>query len=88
MIARVLRLLLGRWFLVGRLGGRLRVWRKRALPDFPEVFLTGKELAEHFDVSDRTVRRWRAEGMPSLKSDGGARRYPQDACEAWAFRRD
>jgi phage terminase Nu1 subunit (DNA packaging protein) len=39
-------------------------------------------VARHFGVSGRTVRRWRAEGMPS-RLIGGSRRYKIAACEQW-----
>ncbi len=39
-------------------------------------------VARHYGVSTRTVRRWRAAGMPS-RSIGGVRRYRLSACELW-----
>jgi hypothetical protein len=40
-------------------------------------------IASHFDVSTRTVRRWRAEGMPSKLLGRSARRYRLTECERW-----
>jgi len=48
-----------------------------------DVLVTEGELAAQFGVSDRTVRRWRADGMPSFKRENGARRYSPAACRAW-----
>jgi hypothetical protein len=43
-------------------------------------------IARHFDVSTRTVRRWRADGMPS-KLIGCSRRYRISHAESWHERR-
>jgi hypothetical protein len=51
-----------------------------------EPWLDDATIARHFSVSSRTVRRWRAEGMPS-KRLGGARRYRLSDAEAWHERR-
>jgi|tagenome__1003787_1003787.scaffolds.fasta_scaffold13258677_1 hypothetical protein len=47
-----------------------------------EPWLDGRALARHYGVSTRTVRRWRAVGMPS-RSFGGVRRYRLSDCERW-----
>ena len=52
-----------------------------------EPWVSEEVVARHFGVSDRTVRRWRQEGMPS-RLIGGARRYRISACEAWHERRE
>jgi Helix-turn-helix domain len=41
-----------------------------------------KRLAEHLDVSERTMERWTAEGMPCLRSPRTVRYRPSDV-EAW-----
>ncbi len=51
-----------------------------------EPWLDDAAIARHFSVSARTVRRWRAEGMPS-KRLGGVRRYRLSDAEAWHERR-
>jgi hypothetical protein len=53
---------------------------RRGLPWEPWV--SEEVMARHFSVSDRTVRRWRQQGMPS-RLIGGARRYRISECEAW-----
>jgi len=47
-----------------------------------EPWLDERALARHYGVSTRTVRRWRAGGMPS-RSFGGVRRYRLSECEHW-----
>lgn len=47
-----------------------------------EPWLDERSLARHYGVSTRTVRRWRAAGMPS-RVFGGVRRYRLSACEHW-----
>lgn len=47
-----------------------------------EPWLTEETLARHYDVSERTIRRWRRRGMPS-RMFGGARRYRLSECEGW-----
>ena len=63
---------------------------------FPERLVDGEVwepwvdedvVARHFRTSARTVRRWRARGMPSKKV-GGLRRYRLSACEAWHDRQE
>jgi excisionase family DNA binding protein len=42
-------------------------------------YVSEKRAAEFFDVHERTVRRWAAEGViPAPKKIGGARRYLVD----------
>jgi excisionase family DNA binding protein len=41
-----------------------------------------KKLAEYLDVSERTIERWTAEGMPCLRSRRTVRYRPTDV-EAW-----
>jgi hypothetical protein len=52
-----------------------------------EPWLDEREVARHFGVADRTVRRWRAAGMPS-KLFRGVRRYRLSQCEAWHEQRE
>ena len=47
-----------------------------------EPWVDERAVAKHFGVVDRTVRRWRAAGMPS-KLFLGVRRYRLSQCEAW-----
>jgi hypothetical protein len=51
-----------------------------------EPWLDDAAVARHYSVSSRTVRRWRAEGMPS-RLLGGSRRYKLTEIEAWHERR-
>ena len=46
-----------------------------------------RAVARHYGVSTRTIRRWRAAGMPS-RSIGGVRRYRLSECEDWHERRE
>jgi excisionase family DNA binding protein len=41
-----------------------------------------KKLAEYLDVSERTIERWTADGMPCLRSRRTVRYRPSDV-EAW-----
>jgi hypothetical protein len=47
-----------------------------------EAWVAEVAVARHFSASPRTVRRWRAAGMPS-RLIGGLRRYRLTDCEAW-----
>lgn len=47
-----------------------------------EPWLGEGAVARHFDVSPRTVRRWRAEGMPS-RLFRGSRRFRLSEIEHW-----
>lgn len=47
-----------------------------------ESWVDERRVARHFGVSDRTVRRWTAAGMPSRRY-GGSRRFRLSQCEAW-----
>jgi phage terminase Nu1 subunit (DNA packaging protein) len=47
-----------------------------------EPWVDERQVARHFDVSSRTVRRWRDQGMPSQKV-GGLRRFRLTECERW-----
>ena len=49
-----------------------------------ERLLTKREVAEHFQVSEKTVDRWTAAGMPRLTVPGGRTvRYRASECDAW-----
>lgn len=51
-----------------------------------EPYVDERTIARYFGVSERTIRRWRSQGMPGdLK--GGARRYKIGLCEQWHERR-
>jgi hypothetical protein len=47
-----------------------------------EPWMSERAVALQFQVSTRTVRRWRAAGMPS-RVFGGVRRYRLSDCETW-----
>jgi DNA-binding transcriptional MerR regulator len=47
-----------------------------------EPWLDERAVASHYGVSTRTIRRWRASGMPS-RAFGGVRRYRLSECEQW-----
>jgi len=47
-----------------------------------EPWLSRKRLADHFDVSERTIQRWQAAGMPRI-GRGHTVRYRASAVEAW-----
>jgi Helix-turn-helix domain len=47
-----------------------------------EPWVSGAVIARHYNVSTRTVRRWRALGMPS-RMVGGARRFRLSDVERW-----
>jgi hypothetical protein len=49
-----------------------------------EATLTKRDLAKHWDCSERLIEKRCAEGMPKLGVDRhGKRRYNVAACEAW-----
>jgi phage terminase Nu1 subunit (DNA packaging protein) len=50
-----------------------------------EVLVSRKRLATHFDVSERTIQRWQADGMPHL-GRGHTVRYRVSVCEMWLER--
>lgn len=63
---------------------------ERRLIPFPhrsgrEPWWPKKRLAEYLDVSERTIERWTAEGMPCLRSRRTVRYRPSDV-EAWLGR--
>jgi hypothetical protein len=47
-----------------------------------EPWVDESAIARHFDVSTRTVRRWRADDMPS-RLIGGSRRFRVSEVEGW-----
>lgn len=47
-----------------------------------EPWVDEQRVALHFDVSTRTVRRWREDGMPSQQF-GRSRRFRLTQCERW-----
>ncbi len=47
-----------------------------------EPWLSRKRLAEHFEVSERTIQRWQADGMPYI-GRGHTVRYRASAVETW-----
>jgi phage terminase Nu1 subunit (DNA packaging protein) len=47
-----------------------------------EPWVTARRLADHFQVSVRTVQRWKARGLPCLDV-GGTVRYRISDAESW-----
>jgi hypothetical protein len=47
-----------------------------------EPWVSEAVIARHYDVSARTVRRWRAQRMPS-RLLGGSRRFRLSEVERW-----
>lgn len=48
-----------------------------------EPWRTKRQLAEHFQVSEKTVERWMTAGMPCLRGRGRTVRFQVAACEGW-----
>lgn len=48
-----------------------------------EPWATKGQLAEHFQVCEKTVDRWVKAGMPSLSGRGRTVRFRVGDCEAW-----
>jgi excisionase family DNA binding protein len=49
-----------------------------------ERWVTKRELAEYLQVSEKTIDRWAAAGMPRLAAPGRRTvRFRISACEAW-----
>lgn len=49
-----------------------------------EPWLTKRQVAAHFGVSERTVERWTVDGMPCLRPGTGRLvRYLASECESW-----
>jgi hypothetical protein len=61
----------------------LRLPVRRGPEGFSEPLVDAITLAGHLGVTDRTIRRWTAAGMPSIKRRNGTRRYRISECEAW-----
>jgi excisionase family DNA binding protein len=54
----------------------------RVIPFPREGWVTKRQLAEHLQVSEKTVERWMAAGMPCLRQ-GRSVRFRVSDCEAW-----
>lgn len=63
-------------------GEVVRFPRRHVDGELWEPWVDEQALARHFSVSTRTVRRWRAMGMPS-RLIGGVRRYRIGEAERW-----
>lgn len=63
----------------GGSGGRVVRFRPRA---GNEAWVTKQQLADHLQVSVKTIERWIAEGMPCLRRKRFLR-FRLSACEAW-----
>jgi excisionase family DNA binding protein len=59
-------------------------WRVISFPQRPgrEPWWSKKALAEYLDISERTIERWTAEGMPCLRIHRTVR-YRVSEVEAW-----
>lgn len=59
---------------------------RRRIVAFPgtgrEPWATKRQLAEHFQVCEKTVERWMAAGMPCLRTRRTVR-FQVGACEDW-----
>lgn len=64
-------------------GGRVPDAILKAADDPEEVFLSGLELRRRLSISETTLRRYRARGLPSVGGPGVLPRYPLKACLAW-----
>ncbi len=54
----------------------------------PTPLLTAKEVAGYFQVSVRTIRRWRRDGsLPAPLQIGGSLRWRECDLQAWLARR-
>jgi hypothetical protein len=56
-------------------------------PDNTEPVVGGPVVANHFDVHDGTVRRWRRQGMPSHAYGRKLVRYKLSEVESWLNQR-
>lgn len=45
-------------------------------------FLSKRALAEHFGVSERTIKTWREKGLPGVRV-GREVMYEVDTCDGW-----
>jgi hypothetical protein len=52
-----------------------------------EPLIGGPALAEHYDVHDGTIRRWKREGMPCHAFNSKMVRYKLSEVEAWLSQR-
>ena len=66
----------------GRTSNTLSFPHRSVRGKLQECWVDEQAVSRHFGVSTRTVRRWRAAGMPSLLV-GGARRYRIGEVERW-----
>jgi hypothetical protein len=57
-----------------------------ALSKKPDPLLTSKELAAYWQVTERTIRNLRAEGLPT-QFCGDSPRHNRALCDAWAAER-
>jgi phage terminase Nu1 subunit (DNA packaging protein) len=58
-----------------------RIWQRHRYAG--ESFVGKDHVAEHFDVSTRTVERWVVNGCPLLRLNGGSPRFRLREVEAW-----
>ena len=56
-------------------------------PGRREPWVSLKVLAQHFSVSETTVKRWRVQGLPCMKV-GRSVRFRVSEAEAWVQAKD
>jgi excisionase family DNA binding protein len=56
------------------------------VPVAPEPLVTIDELARHIGVATKTIRRWRAYGLPFYGGAGTTLRFRVSEVEAWMRR--
>jgi phage terminase Nu1 subunit (DNA packaging protein) len=56
---------------------------KKPLIESTEPEVSEAQLAEHFDVGDATIRRWKRAGMPTKKYNSRLYRYKLSEVEYW-----
>ena len=61
---------------------------QRPLFESTEPEVSGAQLAEHFDVGDATIRRWKRAGMPTKKYNSRLYRYKLSEVEKWLQARE
>jgi len=56
---------------------------QRTLIESTEPEVSGAQVAEHFDVGDATIRRWKRAGMPAKQYNSRFIRYKISEVEKW-----
>ncbi|MNK85845.1 Helix-turn-helix domain protein [compost metagenome] len=50
--------------------------------------VTYKEVCSYFNISPRTLKRWKKDGLPQIKLTYNTARFDIDAVKEWAERRN